>query len=365
MDPRRWTACTPKGARIVVRPDTGTRAAWASHSEGRSAESESPELPTYIQGITEALREELERDPSVFLIGEDIGTYEGAFKVTKGFLQQFGPRRILDTPISESAIVGAATGAALMGMRPVVEMQFIDFISCAWNQIVNMAAKIHYRWGRAVPITIRGPSGGYTHGGPFHSENPEAWFCHVPGLKVVAPSTGWDAKGLLKSAIRDDNPVLYLEHKFLYRRIRGPLPGPDVTVPIGVAEVKRPGADASVITYGSGVHLALEAAAALAAEGHDVEVLDLRTLRPLDRAAIVATVERTGKVLVLHEAHLTGGLGGEVAALIAEHAFERLDAPVMRLAAADTPVPYSDPLEQQVLPDTARVTSALRTLLDY
>lgn len=338
------------------------RAAEQSPGAGQGPQAEEP---TYIQGITEALREELQSDPNVFLIGEDIGTYGGAFKVTKGFLQEFGPARIVDTPISESAIVGAATGAALMGMRPVVEMQFIDFISCGWNQIVNMAAKLHYRWGPSVPITIRGPSGGYTHGGPFHSENPEAWFCHVPGLKVVAPSTGWDAKGLLKAAIRDPNPVIYLEHKFLYRRIRGPLPGPDTVVPIGKAEVKRAGTDASVITYGSGVHLALEAAAELARQGHSVEVLDLRTLRPLDLEAIVATVEKTGKVLILHEAHLTGGVGGEVAALIAEHAFERLDAPVMRLASADTPVPYSDALEQFVLPDAARVRQALESLLDY
>ncbi len=320
---------------------------------------------TYLEAIREALIEEMDRDPSVFLLGEDIGRYGGAFKVTQGLIERFGEDRVLDTPLSESAIVGAAIGAALLGLRPVVEMQFADFITCAFTQIVNNAAKIHYRWGAAVPMVIRCPSGGGVHGGPFHSQNPEAWFTRVPGLKVVAPSSPADAKGLLKAAIRDDNPVLYFEHKHLYRRARGPVPEGDEVTPIGKAAVLREGRDAVVITYGGTVPVALEAAERLAREGLEVEVLDLRTLLPFDRPAVLEAVARTHRVLVLHEDTRTGGFGGEVAATIAEEGFELLDAPVRRLGALDTPVPYSPVLEDRFLPGVPAVLAVLRELLEY
>ena len=321
---------------------------------------------TYLQAISEGMREEMRRDESVVLLGEDIGVYGGAFKVTKGFIDEFGPKRVIDTPISESAIVGAAVGMALYGFRPIAEIQFADFITVAYNQIVQNAATIHYRYGFPVPIVVRAPSGAGVHGGPFHSQNPEALFTHVPGLKVVAPSTPADAKGLLKAAVRDDNPVLYFEHKYLYRRVKGEVPeDDDFTVPIGVADVKRPGRDATVITYGSTVHTALQAAEDLSAEGAEVEVLDLRTLRPYDEQAILDSVGRTNRVLVLHEASKTGGVGAEIAAFITENAFEKLDAPVMRLGGLDTPVPYSPPLEEYWLPSKERVVGALRKLLEY
>ena len=248
---------------------------------------------TYVDAISQALDEEMSRDERVFLMGEDIGAYGGAFKVTEGFLKKYGEWRVLDTPISESGIVGAAIGAAMMGLRPVVEMQFADFISCAFDQITEVAAKNHYRWGAAVPLVIRAPFGGGVHGGPFHSECPEGWFFHSPGLKIVAPSTPYDAKGLLKAAIRDPNPVLYFEHKFLYRRIKAALPQEDYIVPLGKAEVKRTGRDASLITYGAMVHLALEAAELLVKEGIDLEVVDLRTLIPLDKETMYASVRKT------------------------------------------------------------------------
>lgn len=320
---------------------------------------------TYLEAIADALREEMERDPAVFLLGEDIASYGGAFKVTKGLLERFGEARVVDTPISESAIIGAAIGAALMGLRPVAEMQFSDFIACGFNQIVNNAAKIHYRWGAAVPMVIRCPSGGGVGGGPFHSQNPEAWFCRVPGLKVVTPASPADAKGLLKSAIRDPNPVLYFEHKHLYRRLRGPVPPGDHLTPIGTASRAREGTDAAIVTYGGTVPLALEAAESLAGDGFEIEVLDLRTLVPLDREAILQAARRTHRVLVLHEDTLTGGFGGEIAAWIAEHAFEALDAPVRRLGALDTPVPYSPVLEEQFLPNRAKLLDVLRELLEY
>lgn len=322
-------------------------------------------MVTYIEAITRALREEMERDPAVFCLGEDIATYGGAFKATKGLVDQFGPWRVLDTILAEEAIVGASIGAALMGMRPVAEMQFGDFIACGFNQLVNHAAKAHYRWGARVPLVVRLPVGGYVHGGPFHSQNPEAWFCHVAGLKVVAPSTPADALGLLKAAIRDDNPVVYLEHKFLYRRIKGEVPEGDHLVPIGSARVAREGTGATVVTYGAGVHLALEAADDIAADNGSVEVLDLRSLVPFDREAIRASVRRTHRVLVLHEAALTGGFGGEIASWIGEDLFEDLDAPVRRIGAADVPIPFSPVLEERVLPDRARIVRALRALLAY
>jgi 2-oxoisovalerate dehydrogenase E1 component beta subunit len=320
---------------------------------------------TYLDAIRHALYQEMERDSRVFLMGEDIGTYGGAFKVTEGLLERFGAERVIDTPISETAIVGAAIGAALMGMRPVVEMQFMDFIASAFDMIVNYAAKSRYRWGGGVPIVIRGPAGGNVHGGPFHSQNPEGYFQNVPGLKIVAPSTPSDAKGLLTSAIRDPDPVIFLEHKYLYRRLKEDVPGGEHLVPIGKARLARAGKDVAIITYGAMVHTALQAAQEVAAEGIDVAVVDLRTLLPLDSSAIHEAAARTGKVIVLHEATRTGGLGGEVAALIAEHAFEYLDAPVVRLAAPDTPVPYSPTLEEAFIPNAERVGKTIRALYDY
>jgi 2-oxoisovalerate dehydrogenase E1 component beta subunit len=320
---------------------------------------------TYLDAVRQAMLAEMERDERVFVLGEDVGTYGGAFRATAGFLEKFGDRRVIDTPISEAAIVGAAVGAALMGMRPIAEMQFIDFIACGFNQIVNYAAKSRYRWGGGVPLVVRGPCGGGVHGGPFHSQNPEAYFMNVPGLKIVAPGTPSDAKGLLTAAIRDPDPVIYLEHKYLYRRLKEDVPEGDHVVPIGKARLAREGKDVSVISYAAMLHVALEAAETVAREGISVEVLDLRTLLPLDEEAILATAARTGKVIVLHEATLTGGPGGEVAALVSERAFEYLDAPIVRLAPPDTPVPYSPPLEEAFLPNADRVANAIRALYDY
>jgi pyruvate/2-oxoglutarate/acetoin dehydrogenase E1 component len=320
---------------------------------------------TYLEAIRLAMLEEMERDERVFVIGEDVGTYGGAFRATQGFLEKFGETRVIDTPISETAIVGAAIGAALMGMRPVAEMQFIDFVSCAFDILVNYAAKTRYRWGASVPIVVRGPSGGGVHGGPFHSQNPEAYFMNVPGLKIVAPATALDAKGLLTAAIRDPDPVLFLEHKFLYRRIKEDVPNGAIEVPIGQARLARAGKDVSIITYGAMLYVALDAAKEAAKDGISVEVLDLRTLLPLDEAAILNTAARTGKVIVLHEATRTGGPGGEIAALVAERAFEYLDAPVVRVAPPDTPVPYSPPLEDYFLPNAEKVGKAIRAIYDY
>jgi pyruvate/2-oxoglutarate/acetoin dehydrogenase E1 component len=320
---------------------------------------------TYLEAIREGIWEEMERDPNVFLIGEDIGVYGGAFKVTAGFLERFGEQRVVDTPISESAIVGAAIGASLMGLRPVAEIQFSDFITCGYDQIVNFAAKCRYRWGAAVPIVIRAPSGGGIHGGPFHSQNPEAMFTNTPGLKIIAPSSAYDAKGLIKSAIRDGDPVLFFEHKALYRRVREELPSGDYTVPIGKAAVVRAGRDLSIITYGAMVHAAREAADLLEKEGISMEIVDLRTLAPLDEETILASVRKTSKAIVLHEATLTGGIGGEIAARITEHAFEYLDGPVLRMAAPDTPSPFSAPLEEAYLPNAAGIAEKARWLYRY
>ena len=322
-------------------------------------------LTTYLEAIRQGIWEEMERDDRVFILGEDIGVYGGAFKVTAGMLDHFGRKRVIDTPISESAIVGAAVGASYMGMRPIAEMQFIDFISCAFDQITNVAAKSRYRWGAGVPIVIRGPSGGNTHGGPFHSQNVESFFLNTPGLKIVQPATAYDAKGLIKAAIRDEDPVLYLEHKYLYRRIKEEIPEEDYVVPIGEAAVRREGSDLSIITYGAMVYTALDAADALAKDGVETEVLDIRTILPLDEEAVLETVAKTSKVIVLHEACLTGGAGGEIAARIAEKAFDYLDGPVVRVAAQDTPVPYSPPLEKYFLPGVDDVLEAARDLLDY
>jgi 2-oxoisovalerate dehydrogenase E1 component beta subunit len=285
--------------------------------------------------------------------------------VTAGFFEHFGEKRVVDTPISEAAIAGAAIGAGLMGLRPVAEMQFADFITCGFDQIVNFAAKCRYRWGAAVPIVVRAPSGGGIHGGPFHSQNPEMWFVRVPGLKVVAPSTAYDAKGLIKAAIRDNDPVIFFEHKGLYRRIKEDLPAEDYTVPIGVAKVVRDGRDLSIITYGAMVWTALEAAEKLAEEGASVEVVDLRTLLPLDRETVCASVKKTSKALLLHEDTRTGGMAGELAATLTEAVFEYLDGPIMRVTAPDTPVPYSPPLEAAFLPNVEKVLAKARELWRY
>ena len=320
---------------------------------------------TYLEAIRQGIWEEMERDDSVFLLGEDIGVYGGAFKVTAGMLEKFGADRVIDTPISESAIVGAAVGAALVGMRPVVEMQFMDFIACGFDQIVNMAAKIHYRWGPAVPMVIRGPSGAGVHGGPYHSQSNEMWFVHTPGLKVVVPSTAYDAKGLIKASIRDDNPVIFFEHKFLYRRIKDEVPEADYVVPLGKARVAREGTDLTVITYGAMVWTAIEAATELAKEGISVEVVDLRTLLPYDEEAVLASVRKCSKVLLLHEDTRTGGMAGELAALIGEKAFQELDGPIVRVTAPDTPVPFAPPLEEHFLPNARKVAEAARKLAAY
>jgi len=320
---------------------------------------------TYLEAIRQGIWEEMERDPSVFCIGEDIGEYGGAFKVTAGFLERFGARRVVDTPISEAAIVGASIGAGLMGLRPVAEMQFADFISCGFDQIVNFAAKCRYRWNAGVPMVIRSPSGGGIHGGPFHSQNPEMWFVRTPGLKVVCPATAYDAKGLMKSAIRDNDPVLFFEHKALYRRIKEDLPSEEYTVPIGQAKVVRAGSDLSIITYGAMVWTALEAAETLATEGCSAEVVDLRTLLPLDRETVCASVRKTSKALLLHEDTRTGGMAGELAATITENVFEYLDGPIVRVTAPDTPVPYSPPLEEAFLPNAHKVVEKARWLYRY
>jgi 2-oxoisovalerate dehydrogenase E1 component beta subunit len=320
---------------------------------------------TYLEAIREGLWEEMERDPNVFLLGEDIGVYGGAFKVTTGFFEHFGAKRVVDTPISEAAIVGAAIGAGLMGLRPVAEMQFADFISCGFDQIVNFAAKCRYRWGAAVPMVVRAPSGGGIHGGPFHSQNPEMWFVRTPGLKVVAPATAYDAKGLIKSAIRDNDPVIFFEHKALYRKIKEELPTEEYTVPIGKAKVVREGSDLTIVTYGAMVWVALEAADKLAEEGASVEVVDLRTLLPLDRETVCQSVRKTSKVLLLHEDTRTGGMAGELAATISESVWEHLDAPIVRVTAPDTPVPYSPPLEEAFLPNSGKVVEKARWLWQY
>ncbi len=320
---------------------------------------------TYLEAIRQALEEEMHRDERVFLLGEDIGVYGGAFKVTQGLLETFGPRRVIDTPMCEIAIAGSAIGSAMMGMRPVAEIQFADFMACAFDQIVNVAGTSYYRWQAPVPIVIRAPAGGGVRAGPFHSQNPEAWFCHAPGLRVVVPATAYDAKGLLKSAIRDPNPVIYLENKYLYRRIKEDIPAEDYTVPFGKAAVRREGNDLSLLAYGAMVHEALAAAEVLAQEGIDAEVLDLRTLVPLDEEAVLASARKTGKVLITHEASRTAGFGAELASLIAERAFEYLDGPVLRVTAPDTPVPYSPPLEDFYRPDAAKIAETARRLAAY
>lgn len=321
---------------------------------------------TYLEAIKDALQYEMRRDPRVLIMGEDVGVFGGAFKVTQGLFEEFGEDRVIDTPMSELCMVGAATGMAFMGLHPIVEMQFADFISTGFDSIVQYAATNHYRTGSPVPWVIRAPNGGGLRGGPFHSQNPEAWFVHAPGLKVVTPATPADARGLLLSAIRDPNPVIYFEYKSLYRSVRGFVPdGEAGLVPIGRANVARAGADLSIITYGAPLHEALKAADELASENVSVEVLDLRTVKPLDVDAIYETTRKTSKVLIVHEANLTGGVGAEVAALISQHAFEHLDAPLVRLAAPDIPPPYAPVLEDASRPNKQKILDAAKKLLSF
>lgn len=323
---------------------------------------------TYLEAIGQAIREEMLRDEAVFLLGEDVGTYGGAFKVSAGLLEEFGPERVIDTPMAEAAIIGSAVGAALMGMRPIAEMQFIDFITCGFDQIINMASKMYWRVGMPVPMVIRGPAGGGTKGGPFHSASPEAWFFHTPGIKVVVPSTTYDAKGMLKAAIRDNNPVLYLEHKLLYRlpELRAELPTEDYIVPLGKAITRRDGEDMTVLTYGAMVYQCLRAAQTLEQEDDlEVEVIDLRSLSPLDLETILESVKRTNKVLIVHEDTLTGGIGAELSAILAEDLFEYLDGPITRVAAPDVAFPYAPPLEAAYLPNAEKILTAARKLAAY
>ncbi|MDP1848228.1 MAG: alpha-ketoacid dehydrogenase subunit beta [Solirubrobacteraceae bacterium] len=317
---------------------------------------------TYLRAISDGLRTEMRDDERVLLMGEDIGVYGGAFKVTDGFIEEFGAERVMDTPLAESGIVGTAVGAATVGLRPVCEMQFADFVSCGFDQIINVAGKMYYRQGLPVNITVRLPSGGGFSGGPFHSQNPEAWFMHSPGLKVVAPSTAEDAKGLIIAAIRDPNPVIYMEHKNLYRHVKGEVPEGSYETPFQ-ARVAREGSDLVVITYGQMVHTALEATEDL--DDASIMVLDLRSLVPLDEAAILAAVHECSKVVIVDEANQTCAAGAQVAALIAEHGFEDLDGPVVRVASPDVPIPFSPPLEAAVLPSADRIREACRQLLEY
>jgi 2-oxoisovalerate dehydrogenase E1 component beta subunit len=319
----------------------------------------------YVEAIRQALHQEMERDERVFVLGEDVGTYGGAFKATDGLVARFGEARVIDTPVSEEAIVGAAIGAAIRGMRPVAEMQFIDFLARAFDLLTNFAAKNRYRTGIGVPMVVRGPAGAGVHGGPFHSQSPEGYYLHAPGLKIVAPSTAYDAKGLLLAAIRDEDPVLFLEHKYLYRRVKDFVPSGDYTVPIGKAAVRREGRDLTIVAWGAMVHVALEAAGTLDGEGISAEVVDLRTLVPLDEETLVASVARTSKCLIVHEDTRTGGPGGEIAATLAEKAFEYLDGPVLRVTAPDTPVPFAAPLEAAYLPNEKTILAAARRLASY
>ena len=320
---------------------------------------------TYLEAISDGLRTEMRRDSSVLIMGEDIGgEFGGAFKVTKGFEAEFGAERVINTPMTELGFIGAATGMALMGLRPVIEVQFADFISTGFDAIVQYAATTHYRWNAAVPWVIRAPADGGIRSGPFHSQNPEAWFVHTPGLKVVAPGTPADAKGLLLAAIRDNNPVIYFESKPLYRSLRGEVPQGDQAVPIGKARIARPGRDVVVITYGEMVRQAVAAAEQVEPD-ISTEVIDLRTLKPLDRETILASVRKTGRALVVHAANRMAGIGAEIAAELGEVAFEYLDAPIMRLGGLDTPVPFSPPLEDAYRPDATRIAVALRSMVAF
>jgi len=323
-------------------------------------------IMTYLEAIADGLRHEMRNDPSVFMLGEDIGIYGGAFKLTKGFIEEFGSKRIVDAPISEAAIVGAAIGAALNGMRPVAEMQFMDFVTCGFNQIVNVAGTTAYRWNMGVPMVVRGPSGGGVGANPFHSRNSEAWFAHASGVKVVCPAFPSDAKGLMIASIRDNNPVVFYEHKGLYRKIKEEVPEGEYIVPLGKARIVREGNDCSVISYGSAVHFAMDAAQKLHDEkGYSVEVIDIRTLVPFDEETVLQSAKKTGKVIIAHEASLTGGFGGEIAARIADKAFEYLDAPIKRVAAYDSPTPFAPTLEKAVLPNAEKLQKVIEETLSY
>lgn len=343
----------------------GTGTATATASE-KGALKEDEKAITYLEAIREGLREEMEADESVFILGEDIGRYGGAFKLTEGFQERFGADRVIDTPVSEAAIVGAAIGASQMGFKPVAEMQFIDFIAPAFDMLVNFAAKARYRTGVGAPIVVRGPCGGGGRGGPFHSQNVESYFLNVAGLKMVAPATAYDAKGLIKAAIRDPDPVLYFEHKFLYRRVKEVLPDEDYIVPIGVARTAREGDALTVVTFGAMVHKSLEAAEQIADDdGAELEVIDLRSLNPIDDEAIVESVKKTNRCIIVHEAPRTGGIAGEITARVNELCFEWLDAPVRRVTAPDTPVPFSPPLEDYYLVQVDDIVRASRWMLAY
>ncbi len=323
---------------------------------------------TLIEAIRQGIYEEMTHDETVFVIGEDIGAYGGAFKLTEGFIDEFGAERMIDTPISEAAIVGAACGAALMGMKPVAEFQFIDFISCGFDMLTNYAAKSRYRGCGSIGVVFRGPCGSGVRGGPFHSLNAESFFLNTAGLKMVEPSTAYDAKGLIKAAIRDPDPVLFFEHKKLYRlpRLREELPIEDYIVKIGKARIARAGKDLSIITFGAQVLNAQDAADILEKEdGLQVEVIDLRSLAPLDKEAILNTVKKTNRVMILHEASLTGGIGGEISAIIAEEAFEWLDAPIIRVASIDAPVPFAPQMEDYFLPSIKEIVDSARRLALY
>jgi len=319
---------------------------------------------TYLEAIRQGMFEEMRRDERVVMLGEDIAKYGGAFKVTAGMFDEFGPTRVVDTPISESAIVGAAIGMSMNGYLPVVEMQFIDFITCAFDQITSYAAKSRYRWGVGVPMVVRGPCGGNVHGGPFHSANPEMYFAHTPGLKVVTPATAYDAKGLIKAAIRDPDPVLFFEHKYLYRRIKEELPVDDYIVPIGKAALRRPGKDITLVTYGAMLYLAYEAAEALSPE-IELEIIDLRSILPFDIDMVMDSVKKTSRCIILHEDTLTGGIGGEIAARLADEAFTYLEAPIKRIASPDAPVPFAPTLEEAFLPKTADIIKVSRELMAF
>jgi len=320
---------------------------------------------TYIDAITQAMSEEMARDERVFLIGEDVGVYGGAFKTSYGLIDKYGAERVIDTPISEIAIIGAASGAAIMGMRPIAEMQFIDFITCGYDILVNFASVSRYLFGRACPIVVRGPAGGGTHGGPYHSLNPEAMFMNRPGLKIVAPATAYDAKGLLKAAIRDDDPVLYIEHKYLYRRIKDEVPAEDYIVPLGKAAIRRKGKDLTIITWGAMLYVALDAAADLEKDGVSAEVIDLRSIMPFDIEMVMDSVKKTSRCIILHEDTLTGGIGGEIAARLADEAFTYLEAPIKRITSPDAPVPFAPTLEEAFLPKTADVVKTARELMAF
>jgi 2-oxoisovalerate dehydrogenase E1 component beta subunit len=350
-------------ANVAPAAKKTVEAGAAGHgAEPRGKRSESGEA-TYLIAIAEALWEEMERDERVFLLGEDIGVYGGAFKVTEGFIERFGAERVMDTPIAEETIVGMALGAAMEGLRPVAEFQYADFMSSGFDSITTALGRYHYRSGVPAPVVLRGPSGGGVRASSFHSFNPDPWFAHSPGLKVLTPAFPSDAKGLLKSAIRDDNPVVFLEHKWIYRRIKEAVPeDPDFLVPIGEADIKREGRDVTIVAAGMMVHQALDAAERLAQEGIEVEVLDLRSVVPLDTEAILTSVVKTSRAIVLHESHRFLGVGAEVAGLIAEEAFESLDAPVVRLAPPNVPVPFSPALEDAYLPQVSDIEDAVRKL---